>query len=166
MELSEKLKNLRDEKGLTKKAAAEQAGVSLAAYSSYEDGRRLPRRENYAKLALLYGCDVEYLTDNDKEFPPDEKAKAKKKSAARSPRKKTVKKTDSDPAKRTVDSDSQSTSDINAELQFAGKTISISAILDKASMIAGGKHIDLYIKPEENTVYYVVESENGSFEIV
>ena len=73
MELSEKLKNLREEKGLTKKAVAEQTGVSLAAYSSYEDGRRLPRKGNLAKLAAFYGCEDEYLTNNDMESPTAEK---------------------------------------------------------------------------------------------
>ena len=66
------------------------------------------------------------------------------------------------PSKRTK---SQSLPDINAELQFAGKTINVSTIFDKAAQIAAGRHIDLYIKPEENMAYYVAENESGSFEI-
>ena len=61
MSLPEKLKTLREEKGLTRKAAAEQAGVSITTYSGYENGKRTPKPETLVKLAKVFDCPVNEL---------------------------------------------------------------------------------------------------------
>ena len=55
---------------------------------------------------------------------------------------------------------------INIELQYAGKSISYDDILVAAKDFTNTDgSISLYIKPEENRVYYVNDKTTGSFEI-
>ena len=57
-------------------------------------------------------------------------------------------------------------STITAELQYSGKAIPISDIIDRAKEACGNdSYIKIYIKPEENRVYYVSGDTIGSFEI-
>lgn len=59
------------------------------------------------------------------------------------------------------------------ELQFAGKNVSYDAMINtaKEAFVNAGhkeseiKTIDLYVKPEESMVYYVINDEQGSFAI-
>ncbi len=53
------------------------------------------------------------------------------------------------------------------ELQYAGKAIPISDIISRAKEACGNKpgKLDIYVKPEENRVYYVFDGNVGSFEI-
>ncbi len=54
----------------------------------------------------------------------------------------------------------------NIELQYMGKAVTYSEIVEKARKASGAKgELNIYIKPEENRVYYVAGSEVGSFEI-
>ena len=54
----------------------------------------------------------------------------------------------------------------NIEFQYAGKAIPYDEIVKRAKEATGGKdNINIYVKPEENRVYYVAESDVGSFEI-
>ena len=54
---------------------------------------------------------------------------------------------------------------ITTELQYAGKAIPISNIIDRAKEACGNGDVNIYIKPEENRVYYVSGDVIGSFEI-
>ena len=57
-------------------------------------------------------------------------------------------------------------STITAELQYSGKAIPISEIYSRAKEACGNdSDINIYIKPEENRVYYVSDGNVGSFEI-
>ena len=56
-------------------------------------------------------------------------------------------------------------STITAELQYSGKAIPISDIIDRAKEACGNGDVNIYIKPEENRVYFVSVGEVGSFEI-
>ena len=61
----------------------------------------------------------------------------------------------------------------SVELQFAGKSVSYDALVDnaKAAFVNAGhkaseiKTVNLYVKPEESMVYYVINDEQGSFAI-
>ena len=147
MTLGEKLKVLRLEKKMTRKAVAEQTGMSIATYSAYEDGKRVPKRnpENYEKLAALFGCTVEYLKDdsvghaaaNNHEKPKRKPNKGKA------------------PVQKAA---------IRVELQYGGRVIDISALVSKAQEL-DAEMTDLYLKPEENMAYYVAGQKSGSFTI-
>lgn len=67
MDFSDKLRELRAQKGITQDVAAEAIGTSLRSYKSYELGERLPRnRKTYIDIANFYGVDLNYLlTDED-----------------------------------------------------------------------------------------------------
>ncbi len=61
----------------------------------------------------------------------------------------------------------KSSNDVFFELQYAGKAISYTEIVNRARQASGGKpgKLDIYVKPEENRVYFVSGDFNGSFEI-
>ena len=58
-----------------------------------------------------------------------------------------------------------SIAEFNIELQYAGRSIPFSEILGKALENCGNEKTNLYIKPEENRVYFVSGDSIGSFEI-
>ncbi|MDO5716827.1 MAG: helix-turn-helix transcriptional regulator [Tissierellia bacterium] len=67
MEFSEKLRELRTQKGITQDVAAEAIGVSIRSYKSYELGERVPRDHNtYLSMANFYGVDLNYLLADSK----------------------------------------------------------------------------------------------------
>ena len=141
MTLSDKLKKLRKEKGITRKEAAEKSGIGIASYSAYEDGKRLPKRnpENYDKLAELYGVSADYLKDDSQGDELEMSVQSKK----RAPRKK------KEPA-------------VQAEIQYGEASINLDFVISKAREIGA---TNIYIKPEENAVYYVAGQGSGKFEL-
>ena len=56
-----KLKQLRSEKGLSQKEIAKIIGVSVSAYSNYEQGIREPSYDILIKLAKFYDVTTDYL---------------------------------------------------------------------------------------------------------
>ena len=69
MKFGEKLRTLRTTKGLSQEQLARSVGITLRAYSDYENNGIYPRkREMYSKLAEVLGCDVNYLLTEDEEF--------------------------------------------------------------------------------------------------
>jgi transcriptional regulator with XRE-family HTH domain len=59
--MSEKLKQLRKEKGKTLKEVAQKIGISLSAYSNYEQGIREPSYEILKKICAYYEVTADYL---------------------------------------------------------------------------------------------------------
>ncbi|MDO5328209.1 MAG: helix-turn-helix transcriptional regulator [Clostridia bacterium] len=57
----ERLKLLRQAKGLTQKQLAVQLGISKSVVSSYENGFRYPSYEVLAKLASVFNTTTDYL---------------------------------------------------------------------------------------------------------
>ena len=54
-------------------------------------------------------------------------------------------------------------------VQYLGAEITTEALVEKAvadSGIASAKKVDVYVKPEENKVYYVIDGKEGSFFLV
>ncbi len=94
------------------------------------------------------------------EKKPAEKKPAEKKTAAKKPAaKKTASKTTA-AAKKT---------ETNVYVQYLGAELTTEAIVAKAvadSGISSAKKIDVYVKPEENKVYYVIDGKEGSFFLV
>lgn len=58
---ADKLKKLRNERGLTQKELAQVINVSSSAVSQYERGKASPGRENLILLAEYFGVTVAYL---------------------------------------------------------------------------------------------------------
>ena len=69
MRFGEKLRKLRQEKGLTQAALAKQAGLGLKTIVNYESGTTYPQNRNvYATLAGILGVDADYLHNENDDF--------------------------------------------------------------------------------------------------
>ena len=68
MELSQKLKKLRKEQGLTQLDLSESLFVSRQAISGWEAGTSRPSTENLQFLSKLYNVPMEYLLDDSKDM--------------------------------------------------------------------------------------------------
>ncbi len=65
MAFSEKLKQLRKEKGLSQLELAERAGLNINLISKYETNRLAPALENLKKLARALEITIDYLAFDD-----------------------------------------------------------------------------------------------------
>ncbi|WP_087842830.1 helix-turn-helix domain-containing protein [Lactiplantibacillus plantarum] len=66
-ELSNKLTNLREQKGWTKTYVAKKLGISnLGTYANYEYGTREPDLQMLTKISDIYGVTTDYLLGNNK----------------------------------------------------------------------------------------------------
>lgn len=61
MIFSERLKQLRFEKGLTQKEVADLVHVNRVTYTNWERGKREPNFENLVKLADLLDVSLDWL---------------------------------------------------------------------------------------------------------
>lgn len=59
--MGDKLRQLRQEKGLTLKNVAEQLGINLMTYAHYEHGDREPSIEMLKRLCDFYDVSADYL---------------------------------------------------------------------------------------------------------
>ena len=172
MTVQEKLIKLRKEKHFSDKDVAEILGMKLNSYSRLEHGVGKIGSFLKNKLALLYDKDPDYFVD-DSEIEPEPEITEENKSAAviteeiptaSDPEPEIIKEIPAEPDPEPVITEEAATESISIEFQYAGKAVSLSEIIDKAKEACGGK-ADLYIKPEENRVYYVSGGSAGSFEI-
>ena len=65
MTISEKISNLRKEKGLSQEAFAEALGVSRQSVSKWESGSALPDTDKIIAMSELFGVSTDYLLKND-----------------------------------------------------------------------------------------------------
>lgn len=56
-----RLKNLRENRGLSQKEAAHKLGISRATISAYERNNKSPRIEILEQMAILYHSSVDYI---------------------------------------------------------------------------------------------------------
>lgn len=63
--ISEKLKMLRERKGLKQNELADILNIQQGSYSNYERGKRTPDIEALKKIAKYYKVSADYLIDND-----------------------------------------------------------------------------------------------------
>ena len=59
--MNKKLKLLRKEKGVSQKIVAKALGITLSAYSNYEQGLREPSNEILIKLCKYFSVTSDYL---------------------------------------------------------------------------------------------------------
>lgn len=64
MSQNERIKKIRQYKGLTQKEVAQKMGVSVQSYSQYETGKRTPTRKTLDKIAEALGCDPSEIADD------------------------------------------------------------------------------------------------------
>ena len=68
MTFSEKLRNIRKEKGFSQKEVAEKLSVSQPSYAQYENGKRNPKWETIRKIAEALGVNTGDLVDDWMDF--------------------------------------------------------------------------------------------------
>lgn len=61
VDCSEKLKALREARGLTQLQVADRIGISKAMISAYETASKAPSIEVLIRLSRLYGVSIDYL---------------------------------------------------------------------------------------------------------
>lgn len=61
VDCSEKLKALREARGLTQQQVAQRVGISKAMISAYETASKAPSIEVLIRLSRLFGVSVDYL---------------------------------------------------------------------------------------------------------
>ena len=61
IEFKERLKFLREEKGLTQKQLSEATGVAQSAIAFWENGKRLPTLPSLIILAKFFDVSIDYL---------------------------------------------------------------------------------------------------------
>lgn len=69
MEIGERIRKLRKEKGLTLKQLSEQACISLSFLSDIENGRSQPSLERVRSLAAVFGIPVSFLMGETETVP-------------------------------------------------------------------------------------------------
>ena len=79
MNISEKIYNLRKEKGLSQEAFAEALGVSRQSVSKWESGKAIPDSAKILALSQLFDVSTDFLLKDEQEFiyeqtEPDEAA--------------------------------------------------------------------------------------------
>ncbi|HAG68417.1 MAG TPA: hypothetical protein DCL38_00420 [Lachnospiraceae bacterium] len=164
MTIGEKLAELRRKKKLTQAAVAKEVGIPANSYSRWESGANKPGNASLKKLSDYYGEDLSvYKADAGK----SEKKPAAEKKADRSFGRKNTKASTDKAVKASVHKAAKAVDYSSVELQYAGKAIPMSDIVSRAKEAIGNKagKLDLYIKTEENRVYYVCDGNVGSFEI-
>lgn len=62
--IAERLKNLREQKNISREKAAKDLGISYSALSAYEIGDRIPRDRIKVKVAEYYGTSVQAIFFN------------------------------------------------------------------------------------------------------
>ena len=149
MTFGEKLKKFRSELKLSQKAVADQIGVSLGTYGSYESDKRMPTRnpEVYDKLANLFHCEKDYLLGTSG-------AEAGSKPARRGAKKL---------AEATVIAQPvPAPSRVHMEIQHGSNTVSFEELVKRAeAAVEGDEEIKLYVKPEDGVAYYVCGGASG-----
>jgi transcriptional regulator with XRE-family HTH domain len=61
MEFKNRLKQLREEKGMIQKELAEKIGVTRNSITAYENGNREPDLEKIINLAKIFDVSIDYL---------------------------------------------------------------------------------------------------------
>ena len=67
--LPERLRQLRENAGLSQRTIAKQLNISPSIVSGYETGERTPSTENLLALSYLFRCTTDYLLGREKESP-------------------------------------------------------------------------------------------------
>ncbi len=63
--LPEKLRNLRENRNLSRRMVSEQIGISQSILADYESGHRTPSLKIFMKLCAAYGCSPNILLGKD-----------------------------------------------------------------------------------------------------
>ena len=120
------------------------------------------------KLSLLYDEDPDYFADDPEPEPKQEamtvepKPEQEAMTVEPKPKQKTLMIEPEQPV-----SEIKSPEPVIVEFQYGKEAITLSEIIERAKKACGNKAgtLNIYIKPEENRVYFASGDSAGSFEI-
>lgn len=162
---ADKIKELRNKANLTQKEFAASIDAALSSVSKYELGTVKPRRKIIDKICEVYDVDEDWLFDGEKEAEViavmDEKAVETDK-AAEEPREENYPTLGNNAVELTDDSSLDFDSIIVESAD--GRQMEVFELLSKVKKADPGA-LSVYIKPEENKVYYVTDTSAGSVNI-
>lgn len=69
--LGDRLKRLRNTKGLTQQEVADRLHMSRGTYAHYEINKRQPDYDTLQRFADFFDCTVDYLLGREREIPPN-----------------------------------------------------------------------------------------------
>lgn len=64
MTLAERIRQVREKKGMTQKEVASLMGISQQAYGQYESGNREPKPETLGRIAIALGSELNEITED------------------------------------------------------------------------------------------------------
>ncbi|MEG1433221.1 helix-turn-helix transcriptional regulator [Eubacterium sp.] len=84
--ISDRIKELRENKGLSQRAFADAIDVTSGAVGMWESGKRTPNRKTAKKLADFFGVTVSYIMDEPEKTinPKDDLTEKEEKDVAKS----------------------------------------------------------------------------------
>jgi len=106
---------------------------------------------------------------NKKTAEPVKETKAEVKTEVKSESVKSepVKESKTEPVKAAAKKTTVKKSE-NVYIQHNGSEVSVADLIEKAkklSEVKSPKSVDLYVKPDDNAVYYVVDNKNGKIDL-
>lgn len=185
------IKELRNEKGMTLATFAKSIGIGMSTLTSYEAGKRQPGEKALAAIKKVYGVDlataspVPAPTSAPVEAAPAEKKtrkpRAKKEAMAPAPAEEKVEKKARKPRakKEAVTAPSSAPAEEKAEEKVekkpekkAKKTASIiiqsamgGEITPEEILSRVGDVDKVYVRPDQNAIYWVKGEETGAINI-
>ena len=155
------IKELRQMKGMTLAAFAKSIGIGMSTLTGYEAGKRQPGEKALAAIKEVYGVDLATAspaaapTSEPVEAAPAEKKtrkpRAKKEAVAPAPAEEKVEKKTEKKAKKTASIIIQSA---------MGGEITPEEILSRV-----GDVDKVYVRPDQNAIYWVKGEETGAINI-
>ena len=64
MKIGDRMKKLREEKGLTQSELGKELGISPSTIGMYEQGRRVPDVQILKKMSAFFNVSIDYLLEN------------------------------------------------------------------------------------------------------
>ena len=156
MTVNEKICYLMRKKGVAPELLSELSGLSMNSISNYISSKTKPRtNEQRSRIADALGCEVEYLVDDDSPVPDLETQEKPAPALAKEEAPAEESALDATP----VDLSGRN---IVLEVQWEGKAITFEKLSELAvDAVHSDGDIALYLKPEENMLYYVCGDESG-----
>ena len=121
----------------------------------------MARKKTVAEAAEVVE-EVKVAETASAEVTPVEAAPAEKDAPKKTGRKTAAKKTTAEKKSAAAKAETKA----NLFIQFQGSEVSYADLIEKAKAEAGvksPKSVNLYVKPEDNMVYYIVDGKDGGF---
>ena len=158
---SENLQKLREERGISRKEMAQLVGKSPTSYYNYESGIVPPPENVLQMVADYFGVTVEEIRGEEGSSAQKRGAAPKEPAREEKPKRRTGARTSAEGEKSALPKKKEPKMVIQS---LAGGSISEEEILAKVEAQAPQAEA-IYVKPEDNRIYWTGGKESGSMPI-